>query len=93
MVVAGDTAIGGVNAEIFTEIGLRYKRESPLKHSLMTTLTNGMANSGYIPNDAASGYNTFEVVSSNLKPGCAETAIVEGLIDLIDQTQPKTAGR
>jgi hypothetical protein len=88
----GDTAIGGVDAEIFTEIGLRFKRESPLKHTMMTTLTNGMANSGYVPNDAAFGYETFEVLSSRLKPGCAETAIAEGLIDLIDQTQPDPLG-
>jgi len=54
---------------------------------LMVTLTNGMAPSGYIPNDAAFGYDTFEVVSSNLKPGCAETAIVDGLLDLIDATR------
>lgn len=80
----GDIAIGGVDAEVFTLIAQRLKRESPLKHTLMATLTNGMAPSGYIPNDAAFGYDTFEVVSSNLKPGCAETAIVDGLIDLID---------
>jgi hypothetical protein len=88
----GDTAIGGVNAEIFTEIGLRFKRESPLKHTMMTTLTNGMANSGYIPNDAAFGYETFEVLSSRLKPGCAETAIDEGLVDMIEKTQPDPRG-
>jgi len=80
----GDVAIGGVDAEVFTLIAQRLKRESPLKHTLMATLTNGMAPSGYIPNDAAFGYNTFEVVSSNLQPGCAETAIVDGLLDLID---------
>jgi hypothetical protein len=79
----GDVALGGVNAEIFTAIALRLKRESPLKHTMMVTLTNGMAPSGYIPDDAAFGYNTFEVVSSLLKPGCAETAITEGLLDLI----------
>lgn len=79
----GDIAIGGVDAEVFTLIAQRLKRESPLKHTLMVTLTNGMAPSGYIPNDAAFGYDTFEVVSSNLKPGCAETAIVDGLLDLI----------
>jgi hypothetical protein len=82
----GDVAIGGVDAEVFTQIAQRFKRESPLKHTLMATLTNGAARSGYIPNDAAFGYNTFEVVASNLKPGCAETAIVAGLIDLIDAT-------
>jgi len=81
----GDTVIGGVDAELFTDIAQRFKRESPYKHTLLTTLTNGMANSGYIPNDAAFGYETFEVLSSNLKPGCAETAIVDGLLDLTDR--------
>ena len=81
--------IGGVDGEVFTTIAQRFKRESPFKHSMMTTLTNGMAGSGYIPNDAAFGYNTFEVVSSRLKPGCAETAIVDGLLDLIDKVDTK----
>ncbi|OYY89929.1 MAG: hypothetical protein B7Y45_10245 [Sphingomonas sp. 28-66-16] len=85
----GDTVIGGVDGEVFTMIAQRFKRESPFKHTMMTTLTNGMAPSGYIPNDAAFGFNTFEVVSSRLKPGCAETAIVEGLLDLIDKVDAK----
>jgi hypothetical protein len=93
MLRIGDVAIGGVDAELFTLIAQRFKQESPLKHTLMATLTNGAARSGYIPNDAAYGYNTFEVVSSNLKPGCAETAIVEGLLDLIQLTRDAdTAG-
>jgi neutral ceramidase len=79
----GDVLIAGVNAEVFTTIAQRLKRESPLKHTMMATLTNGMAPSGYIPNDAAFAYNTFEVVSSRLKPGCAESAIVNGLLDLV----------
>jgi hypothetical protein len=84
LLTLGDVAFGGVNAEVFTAIGQRFKRASPLKHTMMVTLTNGMAPSGYIPDDAAFGYNTFEVVSSNLEPGCAETAISEGLLDLIE---------
>lgn len=83
----GDTVIGGVDAEVFTTIAQRFKRESPFKHTMMTTITNGMAQSGYIPNDAAFSYNTFEVVSSRLKPGCAESAIVNGLLDLIGKVE------
>jgi hypothetical protein len=79
----GDIAIGSVNAEVFNTVATRLKRDSPLKHTLMATLTNGLAPSGYIPNDAAFGYNTFEVVSSNIKPGCAEAGIVGRLLDLI----------
>ena len=82
----GNVAIAGVNAEVFTTIAQRLKLESPVKNTMMATLTNGAAPSGYIPNDAAFGYDTFEVVSSNLKPGCAETAIVDGLLDLMGAT-------
>ena len=83
LLAIGDIAIGGVNAEVFNTIATRLKRESPLKHTIMATLTNGLSTSGYIPNEAAFGFNTFEVVSSNLKPGCAEAAIVGGLLNLI----------
>lgn len=89
MLKLGDTVIGGVNGEVFTTIAQRFKRESPYKRTMMTTVTNGFAMSGYIPNDAAFAYNTFEVVSSRLKPGCAETAIVNGLLDLIDKADAK----
>ena len=41
----------------------RLKKESPYAKTMMATLTNGMANSGYIPDDASFGHNTFEVLS------------------------------
>jgi hypothetical protein len=87
MMMIGDVAIGGVDGEVFTTIGQRFKKESPYAHTMMATLTNGLARSGYIPNDAAFGYNTFEVVSSSLKPGCAETAIVDGLLGMMPPIQ------
>jgi neutral ceramidase len=79
----GDIAIGAVNAEVFNPVAQRLKRESPYTGTMMATLTNGTARSGYIPNDAAYGMYTFEVLSSRLKPGCAETSIVNGILDLI----------
>ncbi|WEK48468.1 MAG: neutral/alkaline non-lysosomal ceramidase N-terminal domain-containing protein [Candidatus Andeanibacterium colombiense] len=88
----GDTVIGGVDGEVFTAIAQRFKRQSPFKHTMMATLTNGMAQSGYIPSDEAAGYNTFEVLSSRLKPGCAERGIVNGLADLVG-TVNEGAGR
>lgn len=84
LLMVGDVVIGGVNAEIFNPIAVRFKRESPLKHTLFSSLTNGSARSGYIPHDAAYGQYTFEVLSSRLRPGCAETAIVDGLLDLME---------
>lgn len=81
----GDIRIGAVNAEVFNPIAQRLKRESPYARTMMATLTNGMARSGYIPHDAGFGMYTFEVLSSRLQPGCAESAIVDGLLDLMAQ--------
>jgi hypothetical protein len=82
----GDIMIGAVNAEVFNLIAQRLKRESPYANTMLATLTNGSARSGYIPNDAAYGMYTFEVLSSRLKPGCAEGAIVNGILDLMAET-------
>jgi hypothetical protein len=54
---------------------------------MMATLTNGSARSGYIPDDASYGKYTFEVLSSRLRPGCAESSIVNGLLELIDSAR------
>ena len=82
----GDIMIGAVNAEVFSPIAQRLKRESPYKATMVATLTNGSARSGYIPDDAAFGKQTFEVLSSRLQPGCAESSIVSGLLDLMQQS-------
>ncbi len=79
----GDVYIGAVNAEVYSDIAQRLKGESPFKHTMLATLTNGMAQTGYIPSDAAFGFNVFTVLSSRLKPGCAETGIVDGLVELM----------
>ena len=83
----GDVMIGAVNAEVFNPIAQRLKSESPYKATMMTTLTNGSARSGYIPDDESYGKYTFEVLSSRLQPGCAETAIVNGILALIDKAR------
>lgn len=82
----GNIALTSVDAEVYSPIAQRLKRESPVADTFMVTLANGAANSGYIPNDTAFGAYTFQVLGSRLKPGCAETSIVNGLLDLIAQT-------
>jgi neutral ceramidase len=82
----GDMMIGGVNAEVFNPIAQRLKKESPYARTMMATLTNGSARSGYIPHDAGFGMYTFEVLSSRLQPGCAESAIVNGILDLMAES-------
>ena len=83
LLMIGDIAIGAVNGEVYNEIAQRLKKESPYTKTMMATLTNGFANSGYIPDDASFGHYTFEVLSSRLQPGCAETGIVDGLIGMM----------
>jgi neutral/alkaline ceramidase-like enzyme len=83
----GDVMIGAVNAEVFNPIAQRLKQESPYKATMMATLTNGSARSGYIPDDASFGKYTFEVLSSRLQPGCAESSIVNGIVDLIQKSR------
>ena len=50
------------------------------------TLTNGSARLGYTPNDASFSHNTFQVLGSRLKAGCAEGAIVDTALELLGQT-------
>jgi hypothetical protein len=47
-------------------------------------LTHANGRSGYIPDDAAYERISYEIVSSRVKQGCAEDAIVKGLVDMMD---------
>ena len=83
LMIIGNVALTSVNGEVFSPIFSRLKKLSPYANTMMLTLTNGNAKSGYIPNDAAFSTYTFEVLSSRLKPGFAEDAIVNGILDMI----------
>ncbi len=83
----GDIALGSANAELYNMIGQQVKAGSKFHDTIMITLTNGMANSGYVPTDEAYGRFTFQVLGSSLKPGCAETAIVKGIDDMIHKME------
>ena len=87
LLMIDDIAIGAVDAEVYNAIAQRLKAESPYAKTMMATLTNGMAKSGYIPDDASFGHYTFEVLSSRLQPGCAETAIVDGIVRMMPRIE------
>jgi hypothetical protein len=87
LLLIDDIAFTAVNGEVFNLIAQRLKKESPYARTMMLTVTNGVTNSGYIPNDAAFGYYTFEVLSSRLKPGFAENGIVNGLLDMMQDAK------
>jgi hypothetical protein len=83
----GDIALGSANAELYNMIGQHVKAGSKFRETMMVTLTNGMANSGYVPTDDAFGRYTFQVLGSALKPGCAEVGIVNGIDEMIGRME------
>ena len=81
LVMIDKIALAGVSGEVFTLIHERLKKDSPFPFTIMVTHANG--SSGYIPDDAAYDQISYEIVASRLKPGCAESAIVNGLRELM----------
>jgi len=83
LLMINQVAIMGVSGEVLTMIAQRLKKESPLARTMMVTNCNGYSN--YIPDDAAYDEVSYEIVSASVKRGCAENAIVNGLLDMIDK--------
>jgi hypothetical protein len=81
------TALAWVSAEIVYNINAHLKAVSPLANTIMVTMGNGR--SGYIPDDASYDTPNFETGATNVLRGCAENRIVNGLVDLIQQTSPR----
>lgn len=82
LLVVNDIAIAGVSGEALTNIGLRLKRESPFNRTLLVTHCNG--SSGYLPDDAAYDQVSYEITATHVKRGCAENAIVNGLVGMMN---------
>jgi hypothetical protein len=73
--------LSGVAGDVASEIGEKFKSTTPLPDSTMITMTAGSV--GYILGDASYLHPGHGVMGSQLKPGCAEHAVVQGLLDLI----------
>jgi hypothetical protein len=83
LLMINDIALAGVSGEVMTMIHERLKNTSTSSHTVMVTHANG--SSGYIPGDAAFEQISYEITTSRLKPGCAESAIVGGFLNLMQQ--------
>jgi hypothetical protein len=75
-------AVAGVSGEVLTMIGQHLKDASPFNQTIMITHCNG--SSGYLADDAAFSILSYETVSSRVKPGYAEKAIVDGFLEMMD---------
>lgn len=76
----GDLAIVAIPCEVFTEIGLKLKAESPIKPMFTIELANGY--NGYLPTKeqhALGGYETWRAQSSYLETGAADAIVAKAL--------------
>jgi hypothetical protein len=83
LLVINDIAITGVSGEVLTNIGLRLKKDSPFNRTIMITHCNG--SSGYLPDDATYDQVSYEIQTARVKRGCAEDAIVNGLLAMMSE--------
>jgi len=83
LLMINDIALAGVSGEVMTMIHEHLKKRATSSRTVMVTHANG--SSGYIPDDAAFEQISYEITTSRLKPGCAENAIVNGFLKLMEQ--------
>jgi neutral/alkaline ceramidase-like enzyme len=76
-----DVVLAGVSGEVFTNIYQSLKKRSPL-NTIMVTHANG--SSGYIPSDDAFDEISYEITTTHLKPGCAESGIVNSFLEMME---------
>jgi hypothetical protein len=88
----GDINIVTVSGEVYTDIALHLKGESPAAKTMLVTLDAGPMGPGYIYSDKASYHQTFQVIGSRLKPGYAEKGIVSTALDLMKKADMDEAG-
>jgi hypothetical protein len=81
----GTAVIATADGEIFSYIGLQVKKESPLTNTMFMELANGGIGPGYVPNDAAYGQQTFQVLNARDKAGCAERTIINGINEMVTE--------
>lgn len=85
LIMLDDIPVTAVAGEPYNQIAVRLKRESPYSRTMMTGLAYcpGVGYGGYIPDDESYGAEVFEVLGSRYKQGYAESAIVNGLLEMI----------
>jgi len=83
LLLLDQVALTWVSGEVVTRIYWHLQRESPLANTILITIANDRV--GYIVDDASYCTPTFESTATPLQPGHAESAIVNGLVEMINQ--------
>jgi neutral ceramidase len=78
----GDIVLAGINGEVFNQIGVKIRDQSPYPNTFIITHCNG--SSGYLVSDAAIPEGGYEVRVTHAKSG-AEEGIIRGLLSMIEE--------
>jgi neutral ceramidase len=91
--LGNDIAWVSLPGEIFVELGLAIKQDSPFAHTIIAELANGSV--GYVPARRAYAQGNYEVVSARCAEGSGEM-LVDAAVRLLNELHAEdgtTAGR
>ena len=87
MSIGPDVAFVALPGEIFVELGLYVKQNSPFRHTIIAELANGSV--GYIPTKRAFGEGNYEPISARCAPGSGEQ-VAEAAVRLLKELKAES---
>lgn len=80
--LSSDTAVVALPGEVFVDLGLKIKKDSPFKNTLVLELSQ--MNAKYVPTEKAFREGSYETINSLFVPGTGERFVSEALTCLKD---------
>lgn len=77
-----NTALVSLPGEVFADLGLSIKEQSPFDNTMVVTLANDRLS--YIPTERAFEEGSYEVTNSRVKPGAGEQ-LAETAVELLEE--------
>jgi len=88
----GDVAIGTMPCEVFAEIGIEYKRRSPIRQAFMVELAHGYY--GYLPTPRHFEFGGYETwLGTNRLARDTSTKLMNHLLEMTTELQAAAAGK
>lgn len=84
-ILIGDAALVTFPAEVFSEIGLKVKQQSPYDKTFVIGIAGG--HSGYIPTKEEFLEDGYAVLASRYAPEC-EQVCIDASLELIERLSP-----
>jgi hypothetical protein len=82
MVRVDDILLAGVGGDLSSDIGVHFRTASPVAHTSIITMSGESV--VYILSDASYEHPGHKLMKSTLAPHCADLAVVDGLVKLIN---------